>query len=89
MPLTIYRKFGIGKIKPNTVTLQMTDRSVKFLIGVLEDAPVKVGHLYFPTDFIIMEIREDPHVPTIMDMKPLCTAGIIIDVKRGKLSMNV
>lgn len=58
MPLSICRKLGIGKIKPTNVTLQMVDKLVKFLIMILEDVPVKTGHLYIPTKFIIMDIKE-------------------------------
>lgn len=54
------------KIKPISVTMQMEDRSVKFLIGLFKDVTIKVGHLYIPTDFIIMDIMEDLHVPIIM-----------------------
>lgn len=61
----------------------MVDRSMKYLIRVLEDVLVKVGNLYIPTDFIIMYIKEDPHVPIIVGIPLLCTVGIIIDVKRG------
>lgn len=50
---------------------------------------VKVGYLYIPTDFIIMDIKEYPQVPIIVGKPFLCTAGTIIDVKRGMLSMEV
>lgn len=58
--MSICRKLGIGKMKATTVTLQMVDKVVKFLIMILEDVPIKTGHLYIPTKFIIMDIKEDP-----------------------------
>lgn len=67
----------------------MTDRSVNFLIGILKDVPIKVGHLYIPVDFTIMDIKEDHHVPIVVGMPFLCIADTIIDVKRGTLSMEV
>lgn len=48
IPLSICRKFVIGKIKSTSVPLKMADRSVKFLIRVLEDVPVKVGTYISP-----------------------------------------
>ncbi|XP_058774675.1 uncharacterized protein LOC131648955 [Vicia villosa] len=83
--LSICSNSGIEKIKPTSVTLQMADRSVKFLIGVLKDVNAKVGPPYIPTDFIIMDIKEDPHMPIISGRILLvCIVDTIIDVKKEK-----
>lgn len=82
-------RLGIGKIKPTSVTLQMADMSVMFPIEVLEDVLDKVGHLDIPINFIIMDIREDSHVPIIKDRPFLWTASTIINVKKWMLSMEV
>jgi len=34
---------------------------VKYLVGILEDVPIKVGDLYVPLDFAILETEEDAH----------------------------
>ncbi|XP_050916701.1 uncharacterized protein LOC127131853 [Lathyrus oleraceus] len=86
MPL---KKLGIGKIKPTSVTLQIEDRPIKFLAGILEDIPVKVGHLYIPTNIIIMDSKEAPHVLIFVVRPFLCTDGTIINAKSGTLSVEM
>lgn len=90
MSISICRELWGGTIiKPISMTLQMADRSVKFPVGILEDVPVKVGHIYIPIDFIVTDIRENPHVPIIFGRSFLCTTCTIIDVKKRTLSMEV
>lgn len=44
-------------MKPTNISLQLTERSVKYLVGVLEDVPVRIGQFYIPVEFVIMEIE--------------------------------
>ena len=71
------------------MSLQLADRSVKYLIGILEDIPVKIGQLYIPTDFVVMDIKEDEEIPILLGRPFLSTAGAIIDVKKGNLTFEV
>jgi hypothetical protein len=71
------------------MTLQLEDRSVKYPAGIVEDVSVKVGEIYIPADFVVMEIEEDSQVPILLGRPFLATAGAIIDVKNGKLAFNV
>ena len=45
MPLSIIKRLGLGEARPTTVTLQLADRSLKHLRGVIEDVLVKVDKL--------------------------------------------
>ena len=65
MPLSIFRRLGLGEAIPTTVTLQMVDRSLKHPRGVKEDVLVKVDKFIFPTDFIVLE-GEDKEIPIIL-----------------------
>ncbi|XP_058784158.1 uncharacterized protein LOC131658927 [Vicia villosa] len=71
------------------MSVQLADRSVKYRVGVLENIPVRIGQFYIPTDFIIMDIKEDFNTPIILGKPFLATAGAIIDVKKGKLTFEV
>src|SRR3954466_11013308 len=51
--------------------------------------PVRIGQFYIPTDFIIMDIKEDSNIPIILGRPFLATAGAIIDIKKGKLTFEV
>ena len=41
MPLSIFKRLGLGEARPTTVTLQLADRSLKHPRGVIEDVLVK------------------------------------------------
>ena len=56
MPLSIFKRLKIGEIKSSELTLIMADRSEVKLIGMVEDVLVKVEHLLFPVDFIIVDV---------------------------------
>ena len=59
MPLAVCKRLDLGDMQPTRMSLQLDDRSVKYPIGILEDIPVKIEQLYIPTDFFIMNIKED------------------------------
>ncbi|XP_074318668.1 uncharacterized protein LOC141655487 [Silene latifolia] len=89
MPLSIFKRLDLGDLKPTRVSLQLADRSVKFPIGVIEDVPLVVGNLVIPCDFFVMDMPEDYNVPIILGRPCLATGGAMIDVKSGKLSLQV
>ena len=59
MPLSIFRRLGLGDSRPTTVTFQLVNRSLKHPRGVIEDVLVKVDKFIFPIDFIVLNIEED------------------------------
>ncbi|XP_010534700.1 PREDICTED: uncharacterized protein LOC104810207 [Tarenaya hassleriana] len=71
------------------MALQLADRSVKYLAGILEDVPLKVGNFYVPVDFVVLDMDEDSRVPTILGRPFLNTADAIIHVRAGRLTMNI
>ncbi|CAJ2657668.1 unnamed protein product [Trifolium pratense] len=89
MPMPIYEKLKLGELRPTKMSIQFADRSVKYPLGILENVPVRIGQFFIPTDFIVMDIREDSNTPIILGRPFLATAGAIIDVKEGKLTFVV
>ncbi|XP_056697771.1 uncharacterized protein [Spinacia oleracea] len=89
MPYSIFAKLEVGYLSPTNITLQLADRSVKYPIGKVEDVPLRVGGLVIPVDFIVLDIDEDMHVPIILGHPFLATAGAIIDVKQGNITLKV
>ncbi|KAL5555317.1 hypothetical protein UlMin_037553 [Ulmus minor] len=73
MPLSIFRKLGLGEVKPTTVTLQLADRSIKHPRGIIEDVLVNVDKFIFPADFIVLDMEEDREVPLILGRPFLAT----------------
>jgi hypothetical protein len=89
MPLSIFKKLGLGEAKPTTVTMQLADRSLKHPRGIIEDVLVKVGKFIFPADFIILVMEEDNEIPILLGRPFLATGGALIDVKKGELRLRV
>ncbi|XP_021840337.1 uncharacterized protein [Spinacia oleracea] len=89
MPLSMAQRLNVWRMKPTRMSLQLADRSVRTPLGVLEDVPVQVGRVFVPCDFVIMEMEEDSKVPLILGRPFLSTAGVVIDVKDGRLTLNV
>ncbi|XP_074318430.1 uncharacterized protein LOC141655240 [Silene latifolia] len=89
MTLKIFKKLKDYELLPTRVSLKLADRSVRYPIGLVEDVPLKVGKLEFPYDFYVMDILEDSNIPIILGRSCLATRGATIDVKNGKLSLQV
>ena len=63
MPLSIFRRLGLGEAQPTTITLQLADKSLKHPRGVIEDVLVKVDKFIFLADFIVLDMEEDKEYP--------------------------
>lgn len=66
MPFCIYEKVGLGQLNPTRMSLKLADCSVEFPVGIVEDAPIKVGKFFILPDFAILEMDEDRKVPIIL-----------------------
>ena len=71
------------------MSLVFADRSVKSLVGILEDLQVKVGNTSVSADFVVLELEEESKDPLILGRPFLCTVGAIIDVRQGKIDLNL
>ena len=92
MPLSIFRRLGLGEARPTTVTLQLVNRSLKHPRGgegVIEDVQVKVDKFIFPTNLIVLDMEEDKEIPIILSKPFLATGRAMIDVQRGELKLRV
>lgn len=66
MPLSIYRKLGIGTIQDTRMKLQFVYHSVKILYSIVEDILVKIDKFMFLDDFVIFEMSKDEEIPLIL-----------------------
>ena len=83
MPLSMVKRFSLGELTPTTMTLQMADRTLAHLEGILEDVLIKVGKFIFPMDFVIFDIEEDKHVPLLLGRPFLAIRAALINMKKG------
>nr|XP_033516833.1 uncharacterized protein LOC117281107 [Nicotiana tomentosiformis] len=80
---------GLGDPRPTTVILQLADRSIAHLKGVIEDVLVQVGSFIFHDDFIILDYELDQEVPFILGHPFLATGRAIIDACEVKMIMRL
>ncbi|XP_074318482.1 uncharacterized protein LOC141655294 [Silene latifolia] len=89
MPYKICKQLNMTKLKCTNMTLQMADRSVKCPMGVFEDVLVRVGKLFIPVYFVVIDMAEDSRIPIILQRSFLHTIGAVIDVRHVSLTFNV
>ncbi|XP_062119240.1 uncharacterized protein LOC133832988 [Humulus lupulus] len=89
MPLSVFKRLGLGEASPTTFTLQLAYHSVKHPRGIIEDVLVKVDKFIFPIDFIVLDMEEDENVPIILGRPFLATGQALIDVQKGELTLRV
>ena len=89
MPLSVAKRLGFTQFKKCRLSLVLADRSVRLPIGILKDLPVMVGNCEVPTDFVVLEMDEEPRVPLLFGRPFLATAGAVIDVKNGKIDLHL
>ena len=88
MPLSVVKRLSLGDLTPTTMTLQMVDRSMTQLEGILEDVLIKVGKFIFLVDFVMIDIEEDKQVPLLLGRAFLATRVALIDVRKGELTLK-
>ncbi|GJY74621.1 putative reverse transcriptase domain-containing protein [Tanacetum coccineum] len=88
MPLT-YLSLGLGELAHTKLTVELADRTVKYLKGIAENVLVGIGKFTFPVDFIILDMLKDIKVPLILGRPFLSTTRSKIDVYKRKITLSV
>ncbi|XP_050919174.1 uncharacterized protein LOC127136685 [Lathyrus oleraceus] len=89
MPLSIYKRLGIGKFQDTRMTLQFADHFVKRPYGIVEDVLVRIDKFVFSVDFFILEMPEDEEIPIILGRPFLETGRCLIDIEEGTMTLKV
>ena len=48
-----------------------------------------MGKFIFPIDFVVIDIEEDKQVPLLLGRPFLATRAVLIDIKKGELTLKV
>ena len=77
IPFNVYQTLGLGVLKPTSITLQLANRSIRELRGIVEDVLVKIEHFNYPIDFIVLDyqpvLHPSVHTPIILGRPFLTT----------------
>nr|GFA85850.1 reverse transcriptase domain-containing protein [Tanacetum cinerariifolium] len=88
MPLSIWKKLRLPTLNDTKMVLELADRTISKPTGVAENVFVKVGKLYFPADYVVLDFIADPRVPLILGRPFLSTAHAIIDVHEREIILR-
>ena len=92
LPYSIYVELGLGELEPTNITLQLADRSVKILRGIVKDVLVQVDKFYFPVDFDVLDtqpvVNQGTQFPVILGWPFLATANAIIHCRGGLMTLS-
>ncbi|XP_062109546.1 uncharacterized protein LOC133821027 [Humulus lupulus] len=81
MLLSIFKKLGLGEVKPAIITLQLSNHSFTYPCSVIEDFLVKVDKFVFPANILVLDMEEDHEIPMILGCPFLTTGGSLIVVQ--------
>ncbi|XP_057719686.1 uncharacterized protein LOC130934113 [Arachis stenosperma] len=88
-PFSLMKRLQINELTPTDVIIRLADKTQRQAIGVVENMLIKVGNYYLPTDFVVLEMDENPIYPIILGRPLLATARALIDVERGELVLRI
>nr|CAN77576.1 hypothetical protein VITISV_010413 [Vitis vinifera] len=92
LPYSVYKQLGLGELKPTSITLSLTDRSVKIPRGIIEHVLVQVDKFYYPVDFVVLDtdpiFKGTNYVPIILGRPFLATSNAIINCRNGVMQFT-
>nr|GFC84498.1 reverse transcriptase domain-containing protein [Tanacetum cinerariifolium] len=84
----IWKKLRLPTLNDTKMVLELADRTISKHTGVAENVFVKVGKIYFPVDFVILDFVADPRIHLILGRPFLSTAHALIDVYEGEITLR-
>ena len=91
-PYSMYKKIGLGELKPTSITLSLADRSIKIPKGTMEDVLIQVDKFYCPVDFVVLDTELAAvganYVPIILGRPFLATSNAIINCRNGVMQLT-
>jgi hypothetical protein len=89
MPKVIYNQLDHDYLVPTFMHLQLTDQSIRCLVGIVEDILVRIRNSFVRVDFVVLKMDVCHQTPLILGRPFLSTAGATIDVAAGIIKLNI
>jgi hypothetical protein len=80
IPKVIYDLLNHDSLVPTSLHLQLVDQSIRHLVGIVEDIPVRIRSSFVPVDFVVLEMDDCRQIPLILGRPFLSTTEATIDV---------
>lgn len=68
--------------------LQLADSSVRYLLGIAEDIPVKIWDFFVHVDFVVLDMDSNKDMPLILGHPFLSSAETNIDVGAREIRLR-
>ncbi|XP_026459238.1 uncharacterized protein LOC113359883 [Papaver somniferum] len=92
LPYFVYVQLELGDLKPTNVTLQLSDRSIKIPMRVVEDIFIQVESFVYPVDFIVLDTQpvSNPcgQIPVILGRPFLATSNAVINCRNRNMELT-
>ena len=92
LPYSMYRKLGLGELKPTSITRSLADRSIKIPKGIVEDVLIQVDKFYYLVDFVVLDTEPVAtganYIPIILGRPFLATSNAIINCRNGVMQLT-
>ena len=92
VPYSMYKKLGLGELKPTSITLSLIDRSIKLPKGIVEYVLIPVDKFYYLVDFVVLDTKPAAaganYVPIILGRPFLATSNAIINCRNGVIQLT-
>ncbi|GJZ76392.1 MAK10-like protein [Tanacetum coccineum] len=88
MPLSIYDKLTSEKPIGTNIRLSLANHSYIDPLGIAEDVLVDVAGFVYLMDFVILDIKEDEHLPLILGIPFLTMVRAKIKFDKGSMTLK-
>ena len=92
LPYSVYKKLGLGELKPTTITLSLADKSIRILKGTMDDVLIQVDKFYYLVDFVVLDTElvavGANYVLIILGRPFLATSNVIINCRNGVMQLT-
>ncbi|GJW97307.1 hypothetical protein Tco_0179115 [Tanacetum coccineum] len=89
MPLSMYKRLGMGKLEPIDMIIEMADNTKRTPKGIVRNLLIKIDKFIFPVDFVILEMVEDFRIPIILGRPLLAITRATIDIFKKSISLEM
>jgi hypothetical protein len=89
IPKVIYDQLNHNFLVPTSLHLQLVDQSIRRLVGITIDIPVRIRNSFMPVDFVVLKIDVCRQILLILGRPFLSTTGAMIDVATRIINLNI
>jgi hypothetical protein len=89
IPKVIYDQLNHDSLVPTSLHRQLADQSIRRLVAITEDIPVRIRNSFVPVDFVVLEMDVCRQILLILGRPFLSTTKATIDVAGRIIKLNI